>query len=129
MLIPEYFLDAELACHCGCGLMPPRESVERLYALRMILRLSLLISSAARCRKQNNIAKGRINSAHLPAEKRRGFEKEWGGCGFDIIAKPMLQIKIIDAALRCGFRGFGLGKNYIHIDDAARPELTMWRYE
>jgi hypothetical protein len=94
----------------------------------MILRIPLPVSSAARCRKQNFAAGGSLGSIHLPVENRRGFSKEWGGGAFDIIANDNLKIKIIDAALRCGFRGFGIGLNYIHVDDAARKELTMWRH-
>jgi len=126
MKIPEYFTDKELSCRCGCGLMPPQEAVERLYALRMILRVPLPITSGARCHKHNKATPGAsTGSIHLPAASRRGRSAEWGGGAFDIVANDGLKIKIIDAALRCGFRGFVVGVNYIHVDDAARPELMM----
>jgi len=129
MLPREYFQDHELRCHCGvCGLLPPIESVERLYALRKILGVPLPISSAARCKKQNRASGGKASSIHLPHDMRVGAAREWGGGAFDIVANTDLQIQIIKAGLICGFLGFGLADKYIHIDDANRPKLTMWRY-
>lgn len=130
MLVREYFQDDELCCHCGCGLMPSQEAVERLYALRILLRRELPISSAARCRKQNGVAGGKAGSIHLPPTVRIGASAEWGGGAFDILADKDLQIAIIAAALKCGFVGFGTANRYIHIDDAARPGgLTYWKYD
>jgi len=129
MLVREYFPDTELRCHCGCGLLPPVSSVERLYALRILMHQALPISSAARCRKHNLAIKGGIGSIHLPIENRRGFSKDWGGGAFDILADHDLQIWIISNALKCGFTGYGLAETYIHIDDAARPNRTYWTYK
>jgi hypothetical protein len=65
MLVPEFFADDELTCHCGCGLLPPQRSVERLYALRLALHRPLSISSAARCRKHSrDYRKGRPVGLH-----------------------------------------------------------------
>jgi zinc D-Ala-D-Ala carboxypeptidase len=128
MRIPEYFTDGELSCHCGCQLKPPDESVERLYALRILLHKPLQISSAARCKKQNAKCGGKPGSAHMPAKLRTGIARTWGGCGFDVLADDSLQIEIIAVALKCGFTGFGIAKTFIHIDDAARPKLTKWNY-
>jgi len=129
MLPREYFPDHELRCHCGCNLLPPIESVERLYVLRMILRKPLPISSAARCWKQNRAAKGKAGSIHLPIPSRQGAARMWGGGAFDIIANADFQMEILRVALMVGFVGIGLADTFIHLDDAARGKLTQWRYK
>jgi len=128
MRVPEYFTDGEMSCHCGCGLKPPDDSVERLYALRILLHKPMQISSGARCKKQNAKCGGKPGSIHLPDKLRTGLARTWGGGAFDILADASLQIEIIAAALKCGFTGFGIADKFIHIDDAQRPKLTMWKY-
>jgi hypothetical protein len=129
MILREYFHDDELACRCGCGLLPPNGAVERLYALRVLLLRTIQVSSAARCRKHNKKEGGKPGSIHMPPSMRTATAAVYGGGAFDIIADTALQIQIISYGLRCGFTGFGLAKNYIHIDDAVRPNgLTYWRY-
>lgn len=128
MRVPEFFLNLELRCHCGCGLLPPQRSVERLYALRLALHRPLPVSSAARCRTYNASVGGKVGSIHLPEDERRGESSGWGGAAFDIIADYELQVEIIAKAIPLGFLGFGIAKTYIHIDDAKRPMLASWRY-
>lgn len=127
MRTPEYFPDAELACRCGCGLLPPAASVVRLYGLRIYLGRSLSLSSGARCVKHNKMCGGRDGSIHLPADLRKGLSKGWGGAAFDISCKPGEQAAIIAAALLFGFRGFGIYEHFLHIDDASRPHIEYWR--
>jgi zinc D-Ala-D-Ala carboxypeptidase len=129
MLVPEYFVDGELCCHCGCGLLPPQRSVERLYALRLAIHKPLAITSGARCRKRNRAVGGKQGSVHLAEDVRRGVSKDWGGGAFDILADDVLKVEIIAAARPLGFMGFGIAKNYIHIDDARRPCVAVWRYD
>lgn len=128
MRVAEYFPDHELACHCGCGLLPIERSVERLYVVRCMLRKPLPISSAARCKVQNAIAGGKVGSIHLMPTLRKGNSAKLGGGAFDIIAKPSFQAEIYAAALLAGFKGFGFADTFIHIDDADRPDVTIWRY-
>lgn len=128
MLPREFFRDEEICCHCGCGLLPPVESLERMYALRTILRFPLVITSSARCKKHNASVGGKRGSIHLPANFRVGISSKWDGCGWDILIKPDKHRIIYDAALVVGFRGFGYAKTFIHIDDAKRPKITEWNY-
>jgi len=128
MLVPEFFPDAEVVCHCGCGLLPPQSSIERLYALRLTLHRPLLITSGARCRRQNRAVGGKPGSLHLPQDVRRGASREYGGAAFDILADDALKVEIIAAAMPLGFTGFGIAKGFLHIDDGHRPMLTVWRY-
>jgi uncharacterized protein YcbK (DUF882 family) len=127
--LKEYFTDPELACRCGCGLLPPESSVERLYALRMLYHKAMNITSGARCLKHNKAVGGATGSTHLPEKDRSGDAKSWGGQGFDIRISSRQEAAEIEAlALQCGFRGFGYANTFIHIDDANRPQITRWIY-
>lgn len=129
MLLKEYFPDSEMVCPCGCGLMPPRIDVEKLYALRIICDFPLPISSAARCKKHNAAVGGRSGSTHLPAKDRIGESKNWGGQGFDISPLPDYRYMIvIENALKVGFKGFGFKSNMLHIDTSNRPDKIRWNY-
>ena len=66
MVLKEYFTDKELNCNCGCGLLPPYESLERLYLLRLLCGFPLYINSAARCKNYNPKVGGKEGSTHLP---------------------------------------------------------------
>ena len=128
MIVPEYFRDDELVCHCGCGLLPPSKSIERLYAVRIVVRHPFPVSSAARCKAHNKAVGGAIGSLHLPEDEREGDSAGWGGCGFDIVADPDLQAKIYAVGLSVGFTGFGFADTWVHIDDGKRPKITTWKY-
>ena len=128
MRIPEYFKDRELVCRCGCGLMPPVESVYKLYALRLLWGKPMIINSAIRCATHNKAVGGAAGSTHLPPENRNHVSKMWGGCAFDIRVNPEERRQLEALAVQCGFRGIGEGKTFIHIDDAQRPQITRWMY-
>jgi len=128
MRCPEFFHDDELTCHCGCGLMPPRRAIERLYAVRLLVHKPMPVSSAARCEAHNAASGGSVGSIHLPEDYRVGDSKNWGGGAFDIIANHRFQLEIYEAAKTAGFRGFGFASEFIHIDDAACPAIRVWRY-
>jgi uncharacterized protein YcbK (DUF882 family) len=129
MLVKEFFSDAELKCKCGCGLMPSAGSVERLYALRILYGKPMTVTSAARCKAHNAKVKGASGSTHVPAKDRAGVSSGWGGQGFDIRVSGVRElVEIARLALSCGFRGIGIAETFIHIDDAARPDVTFWDY-
>lgn len=131
MLPIEFFTDEELNCNCGCGLLPPQDFVNKLYAIRIICGFPLLVSSCARCKKYNPKEGGKEGSAHLPEWDRRGFFKGRGGCGIDItIHRKEIQKrqKLIEVAKQFGFKGFGFAETFVHLDDMNRPQLTEWWY-
>jgi len=128
MVIPEFFTDDDLSCKCGCGLITPKDSAYRLYALRLLWGKPLIINSSMRCTKRNKAVSGSKGSTHLPPADRDGVSRDWGGCGFDIAVKFEDQRKLESLAISCGFMGIGEGKNFIHIDDAKRPKITRWIY-
>jgi hypothetical protein len=130
MLPREYFADRELSCPC-CGLLPPLSFAERLYALRILWGRPLVITSAARCKRRNRLVGGKAGSVHLPAEDRAGMSSLWGGGAVDIRmdrARTDERLALVELAKACGFRGFGFGETFLHIDDGARATITDWRY-
>ncbi len=115
MIIDEYFTDSELACKCGCGKMPELNSIERLYALRLLWRKPIKINSAARCPSHNLAQGGSVGSAHLVG-------------AFDIAIPPKYEHSFIWLAMQCGFTGIGIKNNvFVHID-CVHEEPTVWTY-
>ena len=116
MKIPELFKDHELTCSCGCGMMPDKRSVERLYALRLIYNKPIKLTSASRCPNYNKKIGGAENSAHTK------------GKGFDMAIVPEDEFEVISIAQSVGFNGIGLNNNrFIHVDDD-HPKPQMWTY-
>jgi hypothetical protein len=129
MRVKEYFQDKELACKCGCGTLPPERTIERLYALRLILGRPLIINSGARCPKHNAKVNGAAGSIHMPSIFRLGESVTWGGGAFDIAVKNNDEKELlVNTAHLCGFQGIGIGLHFVHIDDALRPKITKWQY-
>lgn len=129
MIPREFFPDSELMCHDGCGLLPPIESVERLYVVRIKIRKPMAVSSASRCPKHNKKVGGKSGSIHLPPEFRSGESESWGGGAFDIsTTSKAFKMEIMTAAIYAGFTGFGIADDFLHIDDANRPHITYWTY-
>ncbi len=125
----KYFKEKELICKCGCGLMPPPEAIDALEFLREAWGKPLIINSAARCLDDNKRVNGKPSSPHLPAKDRKEpMYRKLGGGGFDIKMDPKDFPAFEKLALKYGFRGFGYGSNFIHIDNMIRPIITRWTY-
>ena len=116
MKIPELFKDNEITCNCGCGLMPDKRTMERLYALRLIYNKPVVITSGARCANYNKKIGGSEASQHVQ------------GKGFDLAIPPADEWEVVRIAQSVGFKGIGLNNNrFIHVDDrTGKPE--MWTY-
>lgn len=115
MIVQEYFKNREIACRCGCGKMPSGKSVEMLYAVRIIIKTPLVISSGARCFKHNETCRGSEYSTHLIG-------------AFDIEVPREKEYEFIKIAQFVGFTGIGIKNNqFIHIDGLHEsPEI--WTY-
>lgn len=125
----KYFKEKELICKCGCGLMPPQEAIDALVFLRKAWGKPIKINSAARCLKDNARVNGKKSSPHLPAKDRAvEMYRKLGGGGFDISMNQKDFSAFEALALKFGFRGFGYGSNFIHIDNMFRPVITRWTY-
>ena len=118
MKLPEYFTDKELACKCGCGLMPNGRAVELLYALRILMRFPITVNSGARCEAYNKTIPGSSdNSGHII------------GKAFDIKVRnhKANEHSLIENAIKCGFTGIGLKDNtFLHVD--IRWPKAVWGY-
>lgn len=116
MKIPEYFKDYELACKCGCGKMPDKEFVRKLYIFRLLIDEPITPTSVARCEAHNKSEGGSPNSAHLV-----------GAADIAIPSKEK-EHKYLKAALDAGMNGIGINDNrFMHLDDKHETP-AIWTY-
>lgn len=114
----ENFPEDELTCKCGCGFsdMSPKLLV-LLQALRYVLGFPLTITSACRCESHNRAVGGYPSSRHKL------------GQAIDISTKNMTagaKQRLLEFALFLGFKGIGIGKDFIHLD--VRDNPAIWTY-
>lgn len=120
----KHFSKKEMACRCGCGLLPKHELMVRLVRLRKLCGFALPVTSGARCESHNASLGG--GPAH-PL-----------GVAADIRVSGRKALKLLLFALLLGFTGVGVkqhgehGRRFIHLDilwkhdSAFRP--TLWSY-
>src|SRR5210317_1198530 len=120
MKVPEYFKDHELSCKCGCGAMPRKSSVERLYAVRILAGFPIGINSGARCRTHNTAIGGADRSEHITDDSREGT-------AFDCSVARENRHEFLRLAMLCGFTGIGPAKTFVHIDDG-HDNPAVWTY-
>jgi hypothetical protein len=132
MLVREYHPDKELLCPCGCGAKSPREAVEMLYAVRIIMGIPLIITSSVRCLLHNKDKKvgGSEFSTHLAPGVIKGRPRKMGA--FDVVAESpekhkLHEWRLIQVCQFVGLNGIGLKDNtFLHIDNRSEP--TVWGY-
>ncbi|MBV8800491.1 MAG: hypothetical protein JO208_11880 [Alphaproteobacteria bacterium] len=108
-----HFSAHELACHC-CGEMciwP--EALDAIEALRRAPASPLAITSGHRCAIHN----ARVGGAPLSLHKQLAFDVALAGHD---------PAQFAHAAHACGFRGFGYGQSFLHLDTRAKP--ARWFY-
>lgn len=99
------FTQQELSCRCGCGtFICEEDSLDRLQALRNALGKPVVVRSASRCEKHNAAEGGARHSQHLL------------GKAFDIETEGHDPAVMFHEAERAGFHGFGLGRDFLHVD-------------
>lgn len=111
----------EFACKCGCGFDDINtDFVKRLQLLRDECAFGFTINSGCRCRAHNTtVTKNPAsNSEHLR------------GLGVDIHSPTSAQkFRIVEVALRHGFRRIGFHSSFIHLGaDPSLPQNVMWPY-
>jgi len=112
----NYFSDKELQCRCGCGMTVQPDFLRKLNDLRELLGIPLQLTSAARCPAHNTAVGGAPSSKHKD------------GIAVDIASKDgNLKYKIVEAALKLGFNGVGIHKDFIHLD-TRRETQVIWLY-
>lgn len=111
----------ELRCNCSVckGFVPNGVQIEALAALQHIrdeLGLPMVVTSAFRCEN------------HEDEVHKTTVGRHRQGLAFDIaVPWGRKRGEIIRLAIKRGFKGFGFGKTFIHID-FRDSEITTWGY-
>ena len=121
----EHFPDHELACKCGCGMLPAKDFMEKIEALRRSLGFPMAVTSAARCPDHN---------AKVSGTGRTGPHTT--GRAIDLAVSHSKAYAVVSSATFMGFSGIGVqqkgGSRFIHLDDLrnapGQPRPTIWSY-
>jgi len=121
----KYFKDSELACKCGCGMLPKADFMARVEKLREACGFPFIVTSAARCADHN----ARVSSTGA-------YGPHTTGRAIDIGVSHGRAYHLIAEALAHGFTGIGVqqkgGSRFIHLDDLpnapGQPRPTVWSY-
>jgi uncharacterized protein YcbK (DUF882 family) len=123
-----HFSKEELACKCGCGMLPAKDFIEKLEAIRVVYAKPMRVNSAARCPEHN----AKVSSTGRTGPHTTGRAIDIGVSGHD--AHELLRI-----AMRVGyFRGVGVSQKgphasrLLHFDDIlnadGQPRPWIWSY-
>jgi zinc D-Ala-D-Ala carboxypeptidase len=116
-----HFSHKELACRCGCGMLPDKDFMDKVEALRVSVGFPLAVSSAARCPDHN---------ARVSGTGRTGPHTT--GRAIDLAVDRSKAYAVLSTALRMGFTGIGVqqkgGGRFIHLDDLTAGRPTVWSY-
>src|SRR5690348_6267926 len=108
-----HFTPHELACHC-CGEMCAwSEALDAIERLRSAMNAPLVINSGHRCALHN----ARVGGAPRSLHKQLAFD-------VSLAAHDPAQLE--RAAHASGFRGFGYGQTFLHLDTRVTP--ARWFY-
>ena len=122
----KYFTEDELRCsHCGINNMN-NLFMQRIVMLRELLGFPFIVTSAYRCKNHPIEVRKDSPGAHTT------------GQALDINVYGNNAHRLLEAALRAGFRGIGIsliGKHserFIHLDNLStsddRPRPAVWSY-
>ena len=120
-----HFHANELACKCGCGMLPQQDFMDKVEALRVAAGFAFPVTSAARCPTHND----RVSSTgyHGPHTTGRAI---------DIGVDSGRAFILIALAMKHGFSGIGVKQHgsgrFVHLDDLpiadGRLRPTIWSY-
>lgn len=116
-ILPDFDI-GEFDCPCCGKNKMNRVFLWKLQQCRTEAKIPFIITSGYRCKKHNKVVGGKINSEHLTGEAA------------DIVAANSFdRFKIIDAALKTGFRRIGIGEDFIHLGSSLYlPQQVIWVY-
>lgn len=123
-----HFTQKELACRCGCGLLPAQEFMDKIEMLRMRLRFPLPVNSAARCAEHNS----KVSATGLSGPHTTGQ-------AIDLQVSGQHALELVRMAMEMGFTGIGLKQHgpregrFVHLDTLpnkeGQPRPHIWSYE
>ncbi len=126
--LTPHFTDTELACRCGCGMLPTQELLDALEAIRLIYGRPIHIASGARCEAHNQAVGGAAKSAHITGQAV-DLSPPVGADLMDLISVSIGVLTLIRATREPDCGGFGMGERngqrLIHFDVAAK---RAWMY-
>ncbi|QGH72941.1 MAG: peptidase M15 [Siphoviridae sp. ctdEk19] len=120
-----HFQAVELACKCGCGMLPEQDFMNKVEGLRVAYGRPLFVTSAARCPEYNR----QVSETGLDGPHTTGRAIDFG-------VERAEAWRLLDLAFQLGFTGIGVQqkrfKRFIHLDDLpATPDRvrpTVWSY-
>lgn len=110
----------DFICNCGCGLNNIKnEFLWKLQLTRTEAQFGFIVNSGCRCEKHNKDEGGKPTSDHLTGE------------GADIkVSGSWQRLRIVDAALKSGFKRIGVARYFIHLGDNLRQNPAgLWVYD
>ena len=120
-----HFSKSELACRCGCGMLPKQDFMDKVEGLRVLYDKPMPVNSAARCPAWNaQVSSTGLNGPHTT------------GRAIDTEVSRGEAYALLRLALERGFTGIGVNqkgnKRFMHIDDLpdapGQPRPTIWSY-
>lgn len=101
----------------GSGDLMQEVFLDKLQRARTIAKVGFSINSGYRTESHNKCVGGAAKSSHL------------NGWAADIkCTSGGVRWLIINALIQAGFRRFGIGKNYIHVDCCPDKPAAIWHY-
>ena len=120
------FSNAELACRCGCGMLPKQDFMDKVQTLRDLYGKPMRVTSAARCPEHN---------AKVSGTGRTGPHTT--GRAIDISVSREDAFRLLSFAMSMpDFSGIGVNQKgnarFLHLDDLpnapGQPRPTVWSY-
>ena len=108
-----HFSARELACPCCGEVCVWPDALDAIERLRGAMNAPLIINSGHRCAIHN----ARVGGAPLSMHKHLAF---------DVSLRGLDPARLANEARQCGFRGFGFGQTFLHLDIRARA--AHWFY-
>lgn len=119
------FTVAEVACKCGCGMVPEQDFMDKVQMMRDLYGRPLRVTSGARCSAYNAKVSGTGEDGPHTTGRAIDFGIDRGD------AYLLLRI-----GMKCGMTGIGVAQKgesrFLHFDDlpngAGQPRPTVWSY-
>ena len=119
------FTTAEVACKCGCGMLPDKHFMDKVQEVRDYVGFPLRVTSAARCPEYNN----EVSHTGLTGPHTTGRAIDFAVLGHQ-------ALRVVTEMIRTGFTGIGVQQKgaarFIHGDDLMPPDHSprpwIWSY-
>ena len=120
-----HFSKGELACRCGCGMLPAQDFMDKVETLRVAFGKPLRVTSAARCPEHNS----RVSRTGRTGPHTTGRAIDFGVDRGD--AYQLASLAFASGFTGIGFQQKGAGR-FLHVDDLpnkpGQPRPTVWSY-